>query len=94
MPYINPRNRQKGCIRKHKLVAIHTFTIPPDFGGTVSNLGLCPTHFGKNPAKNRRQIPCAHTLFSCFFARLLIFGDKIKKSVTDLKINTFFLEHT
>ena len=43
--------------------------------GQYRFLGLCPGHFGKNPARNLRQTPSAGLLF-WFFQRSLVFEDE------------------
>ena len=79
MPYINPRNRQKRCIRKHKLVAIHTFTIPPDFSGTVSIFGaLSHPFWQKSSEKSKTDSMCTNTFF-LFFCEITNFRRQNQK---------------
>ena len=54
MHYTNPRNRQKRCIRKHKLIAIHRFIITPDFDETVPIVRALSHPFWQ---KSERQHP-------------------------------------
>ena len=50
-------------------------------------LGLCPAHFGRNPATNRRQISYADPFFLAFSET------KIMKSKTDSSEDFFFEAH-
>ena len=49
-------------------------------------------HFGRNLAKNQRQISCANTLF-LVFSELLVFREENHEIRDRFKVKTFFRDH-